>query len=367
MVKKSFITDCEGPLSLNDNAYELCVNYVPDGDILFKILSKFDDYLIEIAKRPNYNAGDTLKFLPIFLKAYGLTNQDIIDFSKDNISMVSGAVDTLELANSSLDSYIVSTSYGQYIEALSDNVGFPYENTYHTVLDLDGIGDISDNEKDIIIGFKDKIINNYSGILNKDSKNIDDSLEFLKDYNFTELESILFNKVGELKIGVLVENTKTVGGLGKKLAVDDIVSKLNLDLNGIMYVGDSITDVEPLEFVKKNKGISVSFNGNDFAINAAEVAIISDNTSLTSMLIDLHSHFNADYVLNFVRAYSNNPKRALENYRIKFHLIDKFAELYKDKDKPIMTIITDENKDALLEKSLAIRKKIRGESIGTLG
>ncbi|MGL6299125.1 MAG: energy-converting hydrogenase A, subunit R, partial [Methanobacteriaceae archaeon] len=76
---------------------------------------------------------------------------------------------------------------------------------------------------------------------------------------------------------------------------------------------------------------------------------------------------NADYVLNFVRAYSNNPKRALENYRIKFHLIDKFAELYKDKDKPIMTIITDENKDELLEKSLAIRKNIRGESIGALG
>lgn len=367
MVKKSFITDCEGPLSLNDNAYELCAHFISEGDILFKILSKFDDYLIEIAKRPNYNAGDTLKFLALFLKAYGLTNNDLIKFSEDNIAMVPGAADTLELANFSLDSYIVSTSYGQYIKALTNTVNFPYGNTYHTTMDLDSVGNILDSEKNIIMGFKEEIINNYTDILNPNSKNIEDSLNSLKSYDFSLIESILFDKVSKMKIGSLIKNTKTVGGQGKKLAVKDIVSKLNLDLNGIMYVGDSITDVEPLGFVKKNKGISVSFNGNDFAINAAEVAIISDNTILTSMLIDLHSHFNTDYVLNFVKAYNNNPKSALENYRIKFHLIDKFAELYKGKDKPIMTIITDQNKEELLEKSLTMRKNIRGNSIGALG
>ena len=31
MVKKVFITDCEGPLTLNDNAYELADVFIEDG------------------------------------------------------------------------------------------------------------------------------------------------------------------------------------------------------------------------------------------------------------------------------------------------------------------------------------------------
>ena len=38
MFEKSFITDCEGPLTLNDNAFELCEHFIDDGDKLFKIL-----------------------------------------------------------------------------------------------------------------------------------------------------------------------------------------------------------------------------------------------------------------------------------------------------------------------------------------
>ena len=38
MFEKSFITDCEGPLTLNDNAFELCAHFIEDGDELFKIL-----------------------------------------------------------------------------------------------------------------------------------------------------------------------------------------------------------------------------------------------------------------------------------------------------------------------------------------
>ena len=45
MFEKSFITDCEGPLTLNDNAFEMCAYFIEDGDELFKILSLYDDYL----------------------------------------------------------------------------------------------------------------------------------------------------------------------------------------------------------------------------------------------------------------------------------------------------------------------------------
>ena len=51
MFEKSFITDCEGPLTLNDNAFELCAHFIEDGDELFKILSLYDDYLVDEVKK----------------------------------------------------------------------------------------------------------------------------------------------------------------------------------------------------------------------------------------------------------------------------------------------------------------------------
>ena len=68
-----FVTDCEGPISKNDNAFEFASSFVPDGGIFFALVSKYDDVLADAIKKPNYKAGDTLRLILPFLKAYGLS------------------------------------------------------------------------------------------------------------------------------------------------------------------------------------------------------------------------------------------------------------------------------------------------------
>lgn len=342
--KKSFITDCEGPISLNDNAYELCSFFIDDGDEFFKIISKFDDYIVEGNKKSNYHAGDTLKLIAPFFKAYGLTNKDLINFSKKNITLVDGAKNTLKLANLHLNSFIVSTSYRQYIEALCVDMDFPFKNSYYTKLDLDSY-EISEDEKTKLIEIKDIILKS----------------------DFNDLEKIFFDEIPKMKIGKLIDDVETVGGNGKKLAIEKILNSYDLDKNGIMYVGDSITDVEPLRFARENNGLSISFNGNEYPLKEAEIAIISDNTIVTSMLIELHSKFNKNYVLEFVKSYSKDPKRAFESFRIGFKLIEKFNEIFENRELPIIEIINDSNREKLIKKSIEMRKSIRGEKIGSLG
>ncbi|GAA5818120.1 MAG: energy-converting hydrogenase A, subunit R [Methanobrevibacter sp. CfCl-M3] len=340
MIKKAFITDCEGPISLNDNAYELCREFIPDGDKFFKVVSNFDDYLVSV-NRENYNAGDTLKLIAPFLKAYGLNNNKIIEFSNENLSLVNGAKETMEYAKNNMISYIVSTSYGQYIESLTKNINFPFGNTFYTLLDLSST--ISTNEKNTLFTFKDEI---------------------LKD-NFNRLDKIFFDEIPKLDIYEILE-VKTVGGLGKKIAIDEIITKEDLIVKGIVYVGDSITDVEPLRFVRENDGLAISFNGNKFALKESEVAIISDDTIVTSILLDLFGRYNKNYCLKFVKTYSYDPQKAFENFRMNFSLMDKFREVFKDKEIPIIQVIDNDNFDYLLQKSLEMRNKIRGKSIGEL-
>lgn len=347
MPKKIFITDCEGPLSINDNAFELAGHFIPQGENFFSKVSKYDDILVDEVKRPGYNAGDTLKLIIPFLIAYGANNQKVIDYSRENVVMVPGAKETINMVKDMMPSFIVSTSYGQYINALCNLIGFPFENTYYTKADLDKHS-LSVEEKEKIMEIKNIIV---------------------EDADFDALDRIFFEEIPQMEIGQILSEVKTVGGLGKKLAVDDILERNNAPASNVMYVGDSITDFEPLKFVKDNNGVSVSFNGNEFALNAAEIAIISPHTIATSILADLHSKFNSDYVKQFVEGYSIDPERALFNFRVNFELLDEFRKVFGSEsvDLPVMELINDQNREELVEKSIKCRKKIRGDSIGGLG
>ena len=357
MLKKLFVTDCEGPLSLNDNAYELAKEFIPDGDEFFRIVSLFDDYLVDVVKKPDYNAGNTLKLIVPFFKAYGVTSGDVINFSKNNVVFVDGAYETMELAKESMDSFIVSTSYGQYIEAVCDNLNFSFENTYYTSLDMYDKFEISDEDKEKLFKLKE-IISETHGY-SKEGK--------ISDLDIGMLNMIFFEEIPKMSISKLVDSVVCVGGMGKQIAVEDILANLKIEKNSLMYVGDSHTDVEPLRFANENGGIGISFNGNEVAIKEAEIAIISDNTIATSLLIDLHSKFNKDYILEFIKSYSSDPKRAFESFRIGFALIDKFNEIFADKDLPIIEIVSDTNIEKLTRESVEMRKKVRGASIGSLG
>jgi energy-converting hydrogenase A subunit R len=82
MGKNVYITDCEGPISKNDNAFELAERFVEGGAKLFTLISKFDDYLGEIEKIEGYRYGSTLVYILPFLKAAGVTDLDVRGFQK---------------------------------------------------------------------------------------------------------------------------------------------------------------------------------------------------------------------------------------------------------------------------------------------
>ena len=103
MFEKSFITDCEGPLTLNDNAFELCAHFIENGDELFKTLSLYDDYLVDVVKKEGYKAGNTLKLILPFFVLENLKNDDLIDFSKNNIYAVSDSKFLLKYLNEAMN------------------------------------------------------------------------------------------------------------------------------------------------------------------------------------------------------------------------------------------------------------------------
>ena len=347
MFEKSFITDCEGPLTLNDNAYESSAKFIEDGGELFKILSLYDDYLVDIVKKENYKAGNTLKLILPFFVVENLKNRDFVEFSKNNIYAVSDSKFLLSYLKEAMNTYIVSTSYGQYIEAVSNYMQVPFENTFYTKVDVDSLV-LSDEEISKIKEFKDMILKNP------------------EDYEL--FDDIFFKQITKMQIYEKIKEIDVVGGEGKKSAIEKIIKRDGIDVNQMLYIGDSITDVEPLEFAKNNDGISISFNGNEYPLNAAEIAIVSKSAIATAVVANVYADNDKKTVLKFIKDYnnSNDNEKLFDDYKINEDIKKEFFSIF-DEDYPIIQIITDENYDDLLTKSKAMRNNIRGEDIGGLG
>ena len=348
MFEKSFITDCEGPLTLNDNAYELAVHFIENGGELFKVLSLYDDYLADIVKKENYKVGNTLKFILPFFVCENLKNQDMIDFSQKNIYAVRDSKFLLKYLKKAMNTYIVSTSYGQYIEALSNYMDFPFENTFYTKVDVDALT-LNDEEMEKIDKFK---------------------LEILDDpENYELFDEIFYSEIPKMGIYETIKEINVVGGEGKKEAIDEIIGRDNINTGEILYIGDSITDVEPLDFARKNNGISISFNGNEYPLKVAEIAIVSPSAITTCVIANIYAKDDKQTVLRFIDDYnaSENLEELFEKYGVDLEIKNRFLDVFSNGEYPIIKIIDDDNFEDILKVSKDMRNNIRGQDIGELG
>ncbi len=101
--------DCEGPITQNDNAFELCRELIPSGGEFFARVSRYDDFLADVVQRPGYKAGDTLKLVLPFLKAFGATNRIMEEFSQRTLVLLPGAREMLPLLAGMAPTFIIST------------------------------------------------------------------------------------------------------------------------------------------------------------------------------------------------------------------------------------------------------------------
>lgn len=344
MKNKSYITDCEGPLTLNDNAFEIAESFLKDGGELFKILSLYDDYLVDIVKKEGYKAGNTLKLIVPFFLEEGLTNDDMVDFSSENISTVNYSEFLVDYLKNSMNFFIVSTSYTAYIKALADYIGVPFENTFYTNLNIDDLV-ITDEEKLKIREFKRSILENP------------------EDYEM--LDNIFFNEIPKMSFYPKLKEVSVVGGEGKKIAIENLIESRNIDKNEILYIGDSITDVEPLSFAKENNGVSISFNGNQYSLKAAEIAVVSSSAIISIIIADIFNRFDKNAVIDFINKYNEgiDINQLFDEYGIDDELTDKFSS----DDLILIDIVNEANFNEILEKSSEMRNTIRGKAIGALG
>jgi energy-converting hydrogenase A subunit R len=361
-VKRVFISDCEGPISKNDNAFEVTASFVPNGGKLFTVISKYDDVLADVLKKPSYTAGSTLKLILPFLKAYDVTDAQMEEFSAQNLILIANSKDTLQHVKGVASAFIVSTSYEHYLKALCKAVDFPYQNTYCTKLSIDKYA-VTEQETRRLKEITQEISQMQIITIPPEANKMED-FSVANQETIVRLDKIFWSEIPSMSIGKIFSEVTTVGGSEKAAAIEDAAAKVNVPVEDVMYVGDSITDVEAFQFVRGKGGLTVSFNGNDYAVRNAEVAVMSENSVVTAVIADVFCRLGKQAALNLVENW--NLESLEHNGVVSLSLLDHLFTLHPQ-TLPKVQIVTAENMETVARKSSEFRKKVRGEAIGKLG
>ena len=361
MKKKQYNTDCEGPISLNDNAYELAKHFIPDGDRFFSQISKYDDILSDIIRRSGYKAGDTLKLILPFLKAYGATNRKINEYCAGNIVIVPGADASLRYISERMPTFIISTSYEHYLNTLCDFIGFDANFVYCTRLNIDKY-QIDREEIERIKEIKREIDELPDLNITAGAERFEDLSDSVKN-TVERLDSIFWEEILSLSAKEMLKDINPIGGFEKANAIKDSLELTGNDLKDVIYVGDSITDVQAFRLVKRGGGIAVSFNGNKYAVKEADIACISGHSIVLSIIADMFLKEGKEAVMELVHNWSMD---SMKDCCVDEALIEQLLYIYP-KNLPTVEDIKEANRETITRKSEAFRQTLRGKEIGSLG
>ncbi|MDK2875798.1 MAG: hypothetical protein PWQ22_208 [Archaeoglobaceae archaeon] len=301
--KALLFTDWEGPWVLNDFAYELCLAIL-NNERFFRNLSEYDDYLFYFLKKESYEAGYTLKLLIPFISAYGV-DEKTVDRLINSAVFVPDAKKAGKRILSNFEPVVISTAYKRFVERTAEKLGFRkvHGSEAELSIDLDPV-------------LKKRLV---------EAVDIVSSLRGEELYNFLEeLFSGIWHRLSELK----------VIGAKEKAEILEMYEP-----EAPIVIGDSITDCKMFEKAKKLGGIAIAFNGNRYALEKADLAIVSNTALSTAIVTETLLKGGMDLSLVKAQKYPMGTK---------------------------VYIMEESDFEIVLENSMRMRVKLRG-SAGSLG
>ena len=360
--------DLEGPITILDFAAELGkkLQEKPTLDLqdynmaeFFKMISLYDDYIVDVPgvkshlKIPDYQPGDTLRIMaPLYTACY--TDEELIELAKSNLGLLPGCRDLMKILKKDWEIFVISTSYTHFAYNVTAALGIPEDHVYCTELNIEELKkDLQNIEGDVDTLIK-KIFPKYMDNNHDLTSVLDDLNKFFWRGKETDYIRIM-NKV------------KVRGGKRKEEAVEEISARTGVPISDMIGLGDSITDINMLQRIKEENGIAISFNGNRFSLERANVAITTPNClgvlpifqkkeNIHEFLTEWEKNYNVfrDNPSNIKNGLISEENRDLF---IKYNFVPKIAYLPNKSEVEMGDIISEQEK---------MRKIVRGWA-GNLG
>jgi len=252
--------DLEGPLSPQDNAYEL-MKLFPNGDRIFEVISRYDD-LLTLEEREDYEPGDTLALIMPFLILHNISEENIGSLARQ-ASLTGGAAELISwLQYNGWRALCITTTYEQYALHITQKLGIYAHDVACTPFPLDS--------------FRQSLSKEDSKLLRKTEEDILTMRPVADDDRIKQsLDDFFWQKMPATNLGMAIKEVKPVGGRRKVAALNRFADKYDQPLSKWVVVGDSITDFRMLQEVEQAGGLAIAFNANEYALPYSTMSLAS--------------------------------------------------------------------------------------------
>jgi len=258
-MSRFFFTDWEGPWVLTDFAYELSF-LLFNNSRFFENLSWYDDYKSYVEKEKGYESGYTLRLLIPFLLASNISNDKVYELSLHLTRFVKDARNSMEILLRRWVPVVISTTYYQFLETSAGILGLNKKHLYGTKFDFD---------RDIDLNLRERLFG---------------AVDIISSLEGAELVSYLDSLFSDKKILEITSEVEIIGAGEKARILEEYCENYNIPRP--IVIGDSVSDYKMFEKARRIGGIAIAFNGNEYALKHADVAIVSDSALAEAFVIE---------------------------------------------------------------------------------
>ena len=352
---KTFVCNCRGFLTKNNNVRDLCDRFISNGAHLYDVLCRYDDLTAYVLGREEATAGDSLKWAVAFMKAFGASDHSMNEYSAQCQKLMPEAEGTMRYISNLMPTFITTSMYEHGMLPLLESLDAPLcEHTCSRVeMDHADFGraesrKIRDMAVEVAALRVPKVVYELNVPMEVDA----DDVKIIKT-----LDRIIGERMPETPAMNLMESMTAINSHKKAYRLLDIRRQTNIDLDSTFYIGGDATDYQAMDLVRDSGGISVSFNGADFAVRGCNIAVLSKDSMVGALLA--HEFYNKGYQ-SVVDLANNWSRKTLKDYGIQDqNLLDCFLKAHPRK-LPDVYLVDKHNRDQVAEKSAAYRKKLLG-------
>ncbi len=349
------VCTCWGFLTRNNDMEDLCKKFIDNGERFYKVLDRYDRLVSYVLNREDATAGSYYKWCIPFLKAFGATDHLLHECSKENMELMPNASRTMRYISNMMPTYINTSVYEHAMMAVMEALDVPLCQVTDSKLCLDQcMMGRAESRQLREVSKEISALNVPDGFyeLNVPTELEDDDINIIRT-----LDTIFPGKVADAGAMGLMESTDTVTSHKKAYRMLDIRRLTAIDLNSTMYVGSSSTDFQPMDLVRDAGGLSLAFNGEEFAVRGCNIAILSEDTTVVSLFASLFFDKGPQYAFELAKDWS---RETLESFMFSDQsLVDAFLREHPG-DLPEVYLVDDSNVDEVSKRSDEYRRKILG-------
>lgn len=325
---EGFLTDCR-------STRMLCERYIPDGGKFYDLLDRYDNVTSYVLNRDDTgHSGDVARLVCPFLKAFGATDYEVYKFYRENLVPAKGAADVMGYFMDLMPTFIDTSMFEHASDVLCDEIGIPRGIASSTALELDDT-EIPKKECRELRALA-KTITDLKMPTAKYEMNVPVEMDPVEVKMVETLDDVFTRKLGGTAAADMIMNMASVGANEKAYTLLDIRKSTQVDLDGTVYIGGDVIDYQAMDLVKDGNGLSLAFNGSEFAVHGSNVAVLSRDCTAAAVLVaefystgiegvfELVDNWSRDYLKTadcpdrslMDRMLANNPRSLPKVYRV---------------------------------------------------